>query len=284
VSSETKFDQLIKSINRSEEFYYTCIEMVNNAEDSLLSPLQQSLDGASQAFYKKLVEYLEKCQYNELDSLSYEIMKEKYKLMPPTYKSLDGLSTSQEILREIERIQEQNDFPTAGGAGNGNNPPLAATNSSCDLETNPDELIETLSNYLSQIASVLTTQEHENLPKIEPILKEIKEKLENKNNALEEEILYKSKTLGLEDQGRIFIIFQIVCQSIESQMIKYKAYYQNIRELCQNHNFTFKFEATTSKLPVFLQFHVIILFLDLQEYWQFGSRRLKFKSEIMILT
>ena len=29
---ETKFDQLIQSINRSEEFYYTCIEMVNNAE------------------------------------------------------------------------------------------------------------------------------------------------------------------------------------------------------------------------------------------------------------
>ena len=110
-----------------------------------------------------------------------------------------------------------------------------------------------MSNYLSQIASVLTTKEQENLPKIEPILKEIKEKLENKNNALEEEILYKSKTLGLEDQGRIFIIFQIVCQSIESQMIKYKAYYQNIQELCQNHNFTFKFETTTSKLPVFLQ-------------------------------
>ena len=29
---ETKFDQLIQSINRSEEFYYTCAEMVDNAE------------------------------------------------------------------------------------------------------------------------------------------------------------------------------------------------------------------------------------------------------------
>ena len=191
-----------------------------------------------------------------MDSLSYEIMQEKYKLMPPTYKSLDDLSTSQEILREIERIQEQNDFPTANAStGNGNiPPPTVATNLNCDPETNTDELLETLSNYLSQIALTMkepTSFEETNLPKIEPLLKEIKEKLENRNNALEEEILYKLKTLGLEDQGRIFIIFQIVIESIESQMIKYKAYYRNIQELCQNHNFTFNFE--TSKIPVFLE-------------------------------
>ena len=217
--------------------------------------MQQSLDGASQAFYKKLVEYLEKCQYNELDSLAYEIMQEKYKLMPPTHKSIDdGLSTSREILREIERIQEQNDFPT-GAAGNANNPPSATNSRSCDPETNPDELMETLSNRLSQIASVLTmkesTTEQENLPKIEPLLREIKETLEYKHTELEEEILYKSNTLSVEDQGRIFIIFRIVKEIIESQMIKFKTYYQNIQELCQSHNFTFKFE--TSKLPVFLK-------------------------------
>ena len=191
-----------------------------------------------------------------MDSLSYEIMQEKYKLMPPTYKSLDDLSTSQEILREIERIQEQNDFPIANGAtGNGNvPPPTVATNSNCDPETNSDELMEKLSNYLNQIALTMkepTSSEEKILPKIEPLLKELREKLENRNNALEEEILYKLKTLGLEDQGRIFIIFQIVIESIESQMIKYKAYYRNIQELCQNHNFTFHFE--TSKIPVFLE-------------------------------